>query len=149
MDIQDAVLDRHIIRVDLLHVDPGDDIAVRHEEQPVAEQRSQHALVLLGGDHLFHGVMDRFQPGDGTHFIDDGHRVGEDGGSGVEQLGDLGAELVVGFLERMQGALEGVIEGGERKSEHRDEGNTQEHQQDRLDRGRRRFHAEIIVEKDL
>ena len=72
---------------------------MRHQQQFVTEQRTQHALVDLGGDDLLDRVLDGLQPGQRLHLADDGDRVGDDRWGGMQQAGDLRAERAIALAD--------------------------------------------------
>ena len=103
---QDTIRVVHVRGGQAGEVHAGDDIAMRHKEQTVAEEWAKDALVDLGRDDLFHGILDGFKAGKSAHLVDDGDGVGDEGGGRVEELRNLGAEAGVGLLEGLEGGFE-------------------------------------------
>ncbi len=97
-DIEQLAFEPQVFRLDLAHVDPGDDISVRHKQQPVTEKRTQHPLVDFRRNYFLNCIADRFQPGKRLNFIDNCYRVRNDRGCGMQQVGNLGAQFMVRLL---------------------------------------------------
>ena len=62
----------------------------------------EDAAANLGSDDFFDSVLNCFEARQSTYFVDYGDWVRQDSGRRVQQIYDLGAERLVGLLQRVE-----------------------------------------------